>query len=387
MRGHIRKRGSTYAIVINISPDPETGKRRQKWYSGYKNKKAAEAELTRLLGEVDQGTYVEPKKLTLAKYLRDEWLPAKQVSKMKPTTYEGYRMNCESHIIPALGGYKLQTLQPDMLSSFYRMLITNGRSDGKGGLSPKTVRHIHGIIHKALKDTAKRGYVPRNGADLADLPERAAGAEAQAPTEPQVWSPEQISAFLAGVAGDRMFAAWRLIATTGMRRGELLGLRWSDLDLETGRLAVQVARVRVGKVVVSSTPKTRAGKRVLQLDPATVAALKTWHARQAAERLAVGERYQDEGYVFTMPDGSPIIPNRFSIWFRKHVKRLGLPKIRLHDTRHSYATAGLARGVPVKVMSVRLGHASTAITENLYQHVLPAMDREAADKIAAVIDG
>ncbi len=387
MRGHIRKRGTTYSIVINISPDPETGKRRQKWYSGYRNKKAAEAELTRLLNSVDQGTYVEPKKLTLAKYLREEWLPAKATSKMKPTTYEGYRMNCETHIIPTLGGYRLQALQPDMLSSFYRKLITTGRSDGKGGLSPKTIRHIHGIIHKALQDAAKKGHVPRNVADLADLPERAAHAEPAAPTEQQVWSPEQISAFLAGVADDRLFAAWRLIATTGMRRGELLGLRWSGVDLETGRLVVQVARVRAGKAVVDSTPKTRAGKRVLQLDPATVVALRKWRKLQLEERLAVGERYQDGTHVFTMPDGSPIVPNRFSIWFRKHVKRLGLPKIRLHDTRHSYATAGLARGVSVKVMSVRLGHASTAITENLYQHVLPAMDQDAADQVAAIIDG
>ncbi len=141
------------------------------------------------------------------------------------------------------------------------------------------------------------------------------------------------------------------------------------------------------KVVVSSTPKTRAGKRVLQLDSGTVAALRKWRKLQLEDRMVVGPRYVDNSLVFTMPDGSPITPNRFSIWFRAHVKRLGLPKIRLHDTRHSYATAGLRAGVPVKVMSARLGQASTAITENLYQHVLPAMDQDAAVQVAAIIDG
>jgi integrase len=140
-------------------------------------------------------------------------------------------------------------------------------------------------------------------------------------------------------------------------------------------------------VVVVSTPKTRAGRRVIALDPATVAALRTWRREQLKERMAIGPRYVDSGLVFTMPDGSGITPNRFSMWFRAHVKWLGLPKIRLHDVRHSYATAALATGVPTKIVSERIGHASTGITENLYQHVIPGMDADAAAQVAAIIDG
>jgi integrase len=388
MRGTIfkRKGASTYSVIIELGRDPTTGKRRQKWHAGYKSKKEAERALVELLGNVQQGTYVEPSKLTLVQFLRDEWLPAKQ-AQLRPTTYEAYRMNCATHIIPALGGRRIQELQPGMLNSFYRSLLNGGRSDGKGGLSPKTVRHIHGIIHKALRDAGRLGYVPRNVAEFADLPTRAADADTTAPTELQVWSPTELRAFLAGVAGDRLAAAWRLAATTGMRRGEILGLRWSDVDLEAGRLAVRVARVRAGNAVVASRPKTRAGQRVLHLDEPTVAALRTWRREQLQERMLVGPRFVDSGLVFTMSDGSPITPNRFSIWFRAHVKRLGLPRIRLHDVRHSYATAALAAGVPVKIVSQRIGHATTGITLDTYSHVIPGMDSAAAAQVAAIIDG
>jgi integrase len=319
-------------------------------------------------------------------FLRDEWLPAKQ-AQLRPTTFEAYRMNCEVHILPALGGRRVQELQPAMLNAFYRSLLNGGRVDGKGGLSPKTVRHIHGIIHKALRDAGRLGYVPRNVAEFADLPTRAANADTSAPMELQVWSPDQLRAFLAGVAGDRMAAAWRLAAITGMRRGELLGLRWSDVDLDNERLAVRSTRVRAGNIVVVSHTKTRAGTRVVDLDPGTVAALRTWRKEQMKERLAVGPRYADSGLVFTMPDGTAITPNRFSIWFRKHVKRLGLPRIRLHDVRHSYATAALAAGVPAKVVSERIGHANVGITLDTYSHVNPGMGRAAAAQVAALIDG
>lgn len=276
-----------------------------------------------------------------------------------------------------------------MLNSFYRDLIRGGRADGDGGLSPRTVRHIHGIIHKALRDAGRLGYVPRNVADFADLPTRPAPTtddEDQAPMELQVWSPEQLRAFLAGVADDRMAAAWRLAATTGMRRGELVGLRWTDVDLEAGSLAVRVARVRAGNAVVTSKPKTRAGTRVVDLDAGTVAALRAWRKVQMEERLAVGPRYLDTGLVFTMPDGAPITPNRFSIWFRRHVARLGLPKIRLHDVRHSYITASLEAGVPVKVVAERVGHNAVSMTY-AYSHAIPGMGRAAAAQIAAIIDG
>jgi integrase len=172
-----------------------------------------------------------------------------------------------------------------------------------------------------------------------------------------------------------------------MRRGEVLGLRWADIDLGVGRVTVAHTRVMVNYSVRTSRPKTDSGARSFLLDAGTVAALRAWRATQAQERLAIGPGYTDSGYVFTMPDGAPVHPQRFSDWFQQHLRRAGLPRIRLHDVRHSYATAGLAADVDLKVLSERLGHATTQITADLYQHVPASVDQAAAEAIAAAIDG
>jgi integrase len=248
------------------------------------------------------------------------------------------------------------------------------------GRAPKTIRNIHGVLSKALADAERWGLVGRNAARLADVP-------AVARPKLRVWSPEQTRAFLAAVANDRLFAAWLLAATTGMRRGELLGLRWADIDLDAGVVRIAQARVRAGNRVVAGEPKTARGRRTIALDPATVAALRQHRMRQTEERLAAGPHYADSGLAFTMPGGTPIHPNRFSLWFRRHAGAAGLPAIRLHDMRHSYATAGLAAGVPPKVMSERLGHATVAFTLDTYTSALPALDKSAADVVAGLILG
>jgi integrase len=205
--------------------------------------------------------------------------------------------------------------------------------------------------------------------------------------EMRVWSPEQLRAFLEKVRGDPLYAAWLLLATTGMRRGEVAGLRWVDVGLDAGRVSPRRPRVVVNYEVVVSEPKTAKGRRSLALDPATAAALREHRTRQLQQRLAVGPRWQDSGLVFTWPDGRAIHPERFSSWFEQHARAAGLPKIRLHDVRHSYATAALAAGVPAKVVSERLGHANIAITMDTYSHVLPGLDSQAAGTVARLILG
>ena len=255
--------------------------------------------------------------------------------------------------MPRLGDIELQRLTPSNLSGFYRALLTHARRDGQG-LAPKTVRNIHAMLHRALKDAVRLGYLVRNVADAVTPPRGAS-------PEMQVWTPEQLRTFLAHARHDRLYALWLLVATTGMRRAELAGLRWVDVDLAAARLSPRRPRVVVNYVVHESEPKTRMGKRSLALDPATLTALEEHKGRQDQERTEVGSAWRDSGLVFTRPDGSPIHPDLITDWFRRLARAAGLPPIRLHDVRHSYATAALAAGVPAKVVSERLGHATVEI--------------------------
>jgi integrase len=379
MRGSIRKRGSTYTYWLDIGRDPATGKRRQRTKGGFRTKRECQAALNEAIAAVQGGTFVEPSKRTVRSFLLEEWLPAVQVANLRPGTWENYRIHVQAHIVPALGTVERQRLSPAQLNAFYRYLLAEAGKLGQG-LAPKTVRNIHNILHRALKDAVRWGYLVRNVAEAADPPK---GKSA----EMRVWSPDQLRAFLEHVREDHLYAFWLLIATTGMRRGELAGLRWADVDLDAGRLSVRQPRVVVANQPQASEPKTTRGRRSLALDPVTVSALRRHRARQLEHKLAVGARYQDSGLVFTWLDGSPIHPLRFSRSFEQHARRAGLPKIRLHDLRHSYASAALAAGVPAKVISERLGHATIAVTMDIYSHVLPGLDREAADTVARLILG
>jgi integrase len=195
----------------------------------------------------------------------------------------------------------------------------------------------------------------------------------------QAWSAEELRRFTAATAAHRWASIWALIATTGMRRGEVLGLRWTDVDLDAGTVTIRSTRIRFGSMTATSTPKTARGNRTIAIGPKTCAALRAWKRAQAEERLFCGPAWQDtEGLVVTVADGSAPNPESFSNLFRKIVRQSGLPPIRLHDLRHSYATAALASGVPVKVLSQRIGHADVGVTLAVYAHVMPGDDEDAA---------
>ena len=203
-----------------------------------------------------------------------------------------------------------------------------------------------------------------------------------------ILEPEELRAFVESVQRDRLYAAWMLAATTGMRRGEILGLRWSDIDLKNMALSVRQIRTVANYQVVTLTPKTDKGARTISLDARTVAVLRAHRVSQMEERLLFGSGFQDEGdYVFRQEDGAPIHPERLSRLFKQHCRRAGLPPVRFHDIRHSYVTALLRQGVPLKVVSQRVGHASPMVTLAIYQHVLPGDDRAAADVGAQLIFG
>jgi integrase len=203
----------------------------------------------------------------------------------------------------------------------------------------------------------------------------------------RTWTAAELRAFLEHVQDERLAALWMLAASTGMRRGEMLGLRWVDVDLDRGRVAVRQTLVIAGRQVVISEPKTSRSRRSIALDPRSVAALRSWRAAQAAERLAWGAGWTDSGLVFTREDGTPIHPEWLSDAFEWRIKTAGLPRIRLHDLRHTHASLGLAAGVPIKVMSERLGHTSSSFTADAYQHVTPGLEEEAAATVARLVFG
>jgi integrase len=378
VRGSVRKRGETWTWYLWV-PDPLTGKPRQRSKGGFRAKRDCQEALNEALADLRKGTFVEPSRRTIASFLTDEWLPAVVTQGRRPGTVANYRIHVTAHIIPALGGIELQQLSPAHLNSFYRALLSEGRRNGRP-MARKTVRNVHNILHRALQDALRWGLVARNVASAANPP---AGKS----PERAVWTPAELRTFIEHVRSDRLYAVWMLFATTGMRRSEVAGLRTVDLDLGAARVSPRMPRVLVDHEVVVSEPKSRAGRRYLALDPATVAALREHLIIQHAERQFVGSRYMDSGLLFTWPDGRPIHPARFSEWFKQHAVRAGLPRITLHGLRHSYATAALKAGVPVKVISERLGHATVAITLDIYSHVIPGMDELAAHTVAGLILG
>jgi integrase len=377
VRGSIIKRGTTYSVVLDLGRGPD-GKRVRRWHSGFRTKRDAERARVELLARVDQGSYVEPSRLTVAVFLRDQWLPG-LAGQVRPTTLHAYRTNLERYVLPAIGATLLQRLTPAHLNQLYAALLAAGGRDGRQ-LSARTVQSVAMTVRKAIGDAARWGLVHRNVATLASPPKPRRA-------DMRTWTAEQLRAFLARVEGERLYAAWLLLASTGMRRGEVLGLRWVDVDLDLARVAVRQTLVLAGRQVVTSEPKTARGRRSIALDPRTVTALRTWRAAQAAERLQWGCAWVDSGLVFTREDGTPLHPEWLSDAFAWRVQRAGLPPIRLHDLRHTHASLGLAAGVPVKVMSERLGHTSSSFTADAYQHVTPALEEQAAATVARLVFG
>jgi integrase len=275
----------------------------------------------------------------------------------------------------------LQRLTPEHLDAFYADLLASGRQDGTtGGLSVKTVRNIHTVLHKALADAARKGTVARNVAVLADPPRL---SSARRP-EMRVWDAKQPGQFLREIAGHRLYPAFYLLANTGMRRGEVLGLRWKDVDLERATLSVSRSLVNVAYRPQLSDVKTNNGRRTIDLEPKTVAVLRAWEKRQIEERILANLRPPAD-LIFAHPDGSVINPDYLSQVFDRHVAKSTLPSIRLHDLRHTHASILLKEGVPLKVVSERLGHANPAFTLSVYQHLLPGMQADAAKAFAEAV--
>jgi integrase len=378
MRGHVTKpKGrNRWYVVVDAPRGPDGRRRRQKWHGSWATKKEAEQALAKIVSGLHDGTYVEPHKATVATFIADEWMPAVRRS-LKPSTLQLYRTLADAYIIPNIGNMPLAKLTPGHLNRLYAELLESGKQDGSP-LGTETTRKVHRLIHRALKDAVKWNRVARNVATIADPP------RAQRP-KMEAWTAEQLDMFLDHASDDRLYALWFLFATTGLRRAEALGLRWSDIDLDAGRLSIRQTLAYVGTKATFSEPKTDSSRRLVDLAPPTVEAVRTHRSRQAEERLAIGPGYATFNLVFAHVDGQPLKPATISRTFDRLAKTAGVPKITLHGLRHTFATLALLDGIPAKVVAEVLGHSSTRVTEDLYQHVTPGMKADATARVAALL--
>ena len=371
-RGSIHRRGDSWTVRWRT----ETGEgRKQHSKGGFRTKKEAQEFLTETMAAIRGGVFTEPTKVTVGEFLLERWLPARKLT-LRPSTWASYERAIDCHVIPHLGPIQIQQLSPDRLDRFYADL-------SGAGLAPKTVRNIHVMLHKALHDAVRKNLVPRNVATAADPPKLTQSTRTLMTT----WTPEQLRTFFAGIEHHRLATAYLLAATTGMRRGEVLGLRWSDVDFAARHLHVRQTILSVNYEITVGRPKTLRSERKIALDAATLRALRSHRAAQSREIDALGRGYRNQDLVFARENGDPVHPDYFSQTFDRTVKRLKLPKIRLHDLRHTHATLGLKAGVPIKVISDRLGHATTAFTMDIYTHAIPAIEHDAAEQIADLVFG
>lgn len=374
MPGHIKKRGQgSWTVVVEQGRDPTSGKRRQLWRTVQGTKKDAEAYLIQLLHERNGGIDVHPGRLTLGQYL-ERWLDEYAEHSVSARTHERYAGIVHNHLIPALGSVQLAKLRPQQIQAYYGRALKEGRADKRaGGLSARTVLHHHRVLREALHQAVRWQVLARNPAD---------GVEPPRPSRPEmhVLTPDGVQQLLDACVDPEMRALAFTAVATGLRQGELLALRWSDLDLPAARLEVtRTLQYLSGKGLSFAPPKTEKSRRRVSLSPETGTALAEHRRRQAEHRLRLGSGFTDQGLVFPEALGGPQPPFRVSHRFATVVKRAGVGPLRFHDLRHTHATLLLRAGVHPKVVSERLGHTSVTITLDTYSHVLPGLQEEAAN--------
>jgi integrase len=371
MKGHIRRRSAnTWAIVIDAR-DPQTGKRRRKWHSFTGTKREAQVECARLISEISSGTHVDPTRLTVGAFL-DRWLEHMKAL-LTPRSHERYTEIARKNLVPLIGGIALTKLQPVAISQAYAKALESGRRDGRGGLSPGTVRYMHRILRQALQQAVRWQLLPRNPADAVKSPKLER-------KEMKVLDADGTAELIEAARKTSLFVPVLLAVLCGIRRGEIAALRWRSVDLERGQLSVVASAEQTKNAVREKPPKSGRGRTVC-LPSLLVDELRQHRIEQAENLLRLGVRLEDAHHVVIRADGRPLQPRSLTHAFKFFVRKLGLARVRLHDLRHSHATHLLASGVHPKVAQERLGHASVAITLDLYSHVLPGMQAEAADRV------
>ncbi len=368
--GSIFKRGDKrWCAVVDLGW--ENGKRKRKYLYGVTRAEVAE-QLTKVLRDKAQGLPVALERQTVGHFLED-WLEQSVRPRVRPRTFESWRLIVRRHIVPALGSVPLQKLSPQNV----RTLLNRKLADG---LSAQTVRHIRTVLRRALGEAVKFGLIVRNSAALVDGP-RIPHHEIHPLT------PEEARRFLDAAKGERLEALYSVALAVGLRRGEALGLRWQDIDLDQRVLTVNQTVQRVSGKLRFLEPKTEHSRRTISIPDTVVAALRTHRIRQLEERLAAGPLWKDFGLVFATRIGTPLEPRNVHRDFKRILAKAGVPNQRFHDLRHAAASLLLAQGVSPRVVMELLGHSRIGITMDTYSHVIPSLMREAADKMDQILAG
>ncbi|MBR1780054.1 MAG: site-specific integrase [Oscillospiraceae bacterium] len=374
--GTIRQRSDgRWEGRYTVGRDPGTGKQLQRSVYG-KTQKEVRQKLAKITADLDAGTYKEPCKLTLAQWL-DIW-ERDYLGGVKSSTALLYRQQTSLYIRPALGAVRLEALTAPAIQRFYNAL--SGERDGKGPLSPKTVKNVHGVLHKALQQAVAVGYLRFNPADACTLPrvER---------SEIKPMDGQQISAFLRAIKGHRHETLYRVALFTGMREGELLGLMWDCVDFDRGTITIkrQLRREqKKGGAYYLSTPKNGKGRTITPA-PSVMRLLSAHKIAQAKKRLKLGPAWEDHGLVFPNEAGGYLSRGTVYDCFKRIVADLGFPSVRFHDLRHSYAVAAIQAGDDIKTVQGNLGHHTAAFTLDVYGHVTDQMQQDSAQRMERFI--
>ena len=405
------KRHGSWFYAHELPPGAD-GRRRQRKMGGFPTERDARKALHDALARLDRGTFIEYSRQRLGDYL-DQWLAGK--GKLRASTRRSYREHIELYLRPGLGHLRLTDLRDIDIERLYAAMRQLGRHPRTGSpelerllaargaalhgpLSDARLRRVHATLMSALNSAVRRKRIPANPAAHLEVP-TGRRPKAVVWTDDRVamwrrdgvrpavavWTAQQAGAFLDAAADDRLYPLFHLIAYRGLRRGEAVGLRWQDLDLDTGHARISQQIVQLGWTTDIGEPKTDTGARALSLDARTVAVLRDWRRRQDEERQQYEAAWQDSGLVFTREDGTALHPDVVSRTFERICRTAGLPPIRLHDLRHTAASLALQAGVPLKVVSEQLGHSSLAITADTYTSVLPAVADAAAEAVASII--
>lgn len=372
-RGSIQQRSrGTWSIRVELPPDPTTARRRQKRMTFRGKKAEAESKLSEMLGQLNNGIYVNAARVRVGDFLR-QWLRDYVEAGVRPTTGEGYRTIVEKHLIPGLGNIQLSKLQPSHLQAYYARALKEGHRGNTGGLAARTVLHHHRVLSRALGHAVRWRLLGSNVALSVDPPR-------PVNKEIQILDGVRLIRLLEASRDSIYYPFIHLAVFSGLRRSELLGLRWRDIDMEAATLTVRrVLHVLAGGEVVFQEPKTTRSKRTVALPPAAVLALKAYMEKQEAHRAILGESLEENDLVFTNPTGSPMLPNTVTHAFGKIALKVGLD-VTLHSLRHSHISMLIRQGVHDKAISDRAGHSTISTTMDIYGHLMADTQRGVALK-------